>query len=150
MPGKKSGYLALTLVLMSTVVVPAFLTDIASAQDSFVNSLTVVLLDNPNDFKWQGIGNPRFDPDWPTYYGITYLRDYDVRYIGSDARDRDNCITRDCDRCNVRDCITCNDRDYDRPVARDCRCNVRTCITCDDRDYDRPVSPGCYRCNVGD
>jgi hypothetical protein len=148
MPGKKLGYLTLTFILMSTVVVPAFLTDIALAQGSFVNYLSVVqLLDNPDDFKWQGIWNPRFDPDRRTYYSITYVRDYDVRGIRSEARDRDNCVTRDYGRCNVRDCVTCDDRDYDRPGARGCyRCNARDYVGPEGRDRDNGATRDCDRC----
>ena len=42
MPGKKFGFLALTFILVSAVLVPALLTDIASAQCPGMNCPTSV------------------------------------------------------------------------------------------------------------
>src|SRR5271157_2899463 len=80
MPGKKFGFLALTFILVSAVLVPALFTDIASAQRSIVNSLTVVqMFGNPSDYRWQGSWDPRFDPDWQTHYRNINARDCEVR-----------------------------------------------------------------------
>jgi hypothetical protein len=97
MSSKKFGFLALTFILVSAVLVPALLTDIASAQCSAVNSVNIVqLFNNPNDYKWYGSWDPRFDSDWQTHYRISYVRDCDVR-------DYDRNAARDCDRNAARD-----------------------------------------------
>lgn len=139
MPGKKIGFLlALTFILVSAGLVPALLTDIASAECSAVKSLTAVqLFNNQNDYRWQGSWDPRFDSDWQTHYRISYVRDCDVR-------DHDRSASRDCDRCAVGD--------NDRNAARDCdrcqRCAEVSDYRCDlfgcgwIRDY------GCSVCGV--
>lgn len=93
MSSKKIGFLALTFILVSAVLVPALLTHIASAQCSAMNSVNIVqLFNNPNDYKWYGSWDPRFDSDWQTHYRISYVHDCDVR-------DYDRNAARDCDRC---------------------------------------------------
>jgi len=92
MSGKKFGFLALTFILVSAVLVPALLTDIASAERSIVNSLTTVqMFGNPSDYRWQGTWDPRFDYDWQTHYRNVNARDCEVRC--------DRCAVRDFDRC---------------------------------------------------
>ena len=114
MPGRKFGFLALTFILVSAVLVPALLTDIASAQCSAMNSVNIVqLFNNPSDYKWFGSWDPRFDSDWQTHYRISYVRDcasgdYD-RYA---ARDCDRYAARDCDRCQR--CASVSDYRCDR------------------------------------
>jgi hypothetical protein len=144
MSGKKLGFLALTFFLVSAVLVPALLTDVASAKCSAVNSLTVVqLFNNPNDYKWYGTWDSRFDSDWQTHYRISYVRDCDVRdYDLSAARDCDLCATgdrnaaRDCDRSAARDC----DRCQRCPLVSDYHCDQFGCGWV--RDY------GCSRCSL--
>jgi hypothetical protein len=119
MPGKKFGFLALTFILVSAVVVPTLLTDIASAERSVVNSLTVVqLFGNPSDYRWQGSWDPRFDSDWQTHYRNINARDCDVRCDRCAAGDFDR-----CDRCAVRDC----DRCQRCPSVSDYRCDLFGC-----------------------
>jgi len=129
MPGKKFGLLALTFILVSAVLVPALLTDIASAECSVVNCLTVVqLFYNPNDYKWQGSWDPRFDPDWQTHYGTTNVRDRDVGC--------DRCAAGDYERNAARDCDSC------KPCASisGYRCDLYVCAWT--RDY------GCTSCGI--
>ncbi|MGO9017192.1 MAG: hypothetical protein ACLQVJ_02465 [Syntrophobacteraceae bacterium] len=129
MSGKKFGFLALAFVLVSAVFVPALLTGIASSECSVVNSLTVVqLFHTPNDYKWQGNWDPRFDNDWQTHYGITYVRDCDARCDRCDVRDNDRSVARDCDRCTPCPSIT----GY--------RCDLFSCAWV--RDY------GCTSCPI--
>jgi len=79
MPGKKFGALAVIFIIATTVLIPVLRIDVASAQCSWMDSLTVVqLFDNPHDYRWQGSWTPRYDPDWQAHYGNT-SRDYDVR-----------------------------------------------------------------------
>ena len=79
MPGKRLGASALIFIIAAAVLFPVLWPGIASAQCSWMDSLTVVqLFDNPHDYRWQESWNPRYDPDWQTHYGNT-SRDYDVR-----------------------------------------------------------------------
>jgi len=130
MSGKKFGFLlALTFILASTGVVPALLTGTASAECLVVNSLTAVqLFDTPNDYKWQGTWDPRFDADWQSHYGITYVRDCDAGC--------DRCGVRDCDRPVVRDCDSCKPC----PLVSGYRCDLYSCAWV--RDY------GCTSCCI--
>jgi hypothetical protein len=129
MPGKKFGFLALTFILMSAVVVPALLTDIAYAECSVLNSVTAVqLFHNPNDYRWQGSWDPRLDFDWQTRYGTYRVSSCDVIDTGrSAARDTDRSAARDTDRSAARDC----DR---RGSVSGYRCDLWGCDWTRDRD----------------
>ncbi|MGA2403674.1 MAG: hypothetical protein ABSG91_18525 [Syntrophobacteraceae bacterium] len=129
MNGRKPGLFALIFLFGATLLVPAFLTDIASAQCTWLDNLTIVQgIYNPNDYKWQGTWDPRFDPDWQAHYGVTYARDCD-RCERSAVRDCDDCghrAVRDCDRCGhnaVRDC----DRCARSPDVSGFRCDLYGC-----------------------
>jgi len=79
MSGKRLGASALIFIIAAAVLFPVLWTGIASAQCSWMDSLTVVqLFDNPHDYRWEGDWNPRYDPDWQNHYGSTSC-DYDVR-----------------------------------------------------------------------
>jgi hypothetical protein len=79
MPGKQFGALALILIVTTVVLAPALRAGIASAQCSWMDSLTVAqLFDNPHDYRWEVSWTPRYDPDWQTYYGSPSPF-YDVR-----------------------------------------------------------------------
>ncbi len=117
MPGKKFGFSALTFILASAIFVPVLLTGIASAECSAINSLIAVqLFNNPNDYKWHGSWDPRFDSDWQTRYRISYVRDCDVG-------DNDRCAAGDCDRNVARDC----DRCQHCPLVSGYRCDLYGC-----------------------
>ncbi len=130
MSGKIFGFLlALTFILASTGVVPALLTGTASGERSVVNCLTAVqLFHTPNDYKWQGTWDPRFDADWQTHYGVTYVRDCDTSC--------NSCNVRDCDRPVVRDCDSCKPC----PLVSGYRCDLYSCAWV--RDY------GCTSCCI--
>ena len=124
MPGRKFGFLALTFIMASAVLVPALLTGIASAECSAVNSLTTVqLFNNPNDYKWQRDWDPRFDSDWQTHYRISYVSNSEVSCNRCAAGDYDRNAARDCDRCAVRD----SDRRQRCPLVSDYRCDLFGC-----------------------
>ena len=79
MTGKRFGALTLVVFVAAAVPIPALMTDIASAQCSWMDSLTVTqLFNNPHDYRWEGSWDPKFDPDWQAHYGNP-SRDYDVR-----------------------------------------------------------------------
>ncbi len=92
MPGKKFGFLALIFIFTASVLIPALRTDIAAAQCSWMDNLSVVQsLNYPNDYRWQGNRDPRYDPDWQTHYGNT-SHDYNLRC----------CLEYGCPACGLR------------------------------------------------
>jgi len=113
MHGKELGFLVLTFILISAVVVPTFTTGTASAQGSFLS---------------------------PTACGCDLCNDRDCATCYNRDYDR-SAAPGGCYRCNSRDYELSDGRDYDRSAApcldngrpvRECgRCNVRDCVTCD-------------------
>jgi hypothetical protein len=77
MHGVKLVLFALMFVLVAPVVVAAQYpgdTCSPSHHTSWMDDLVVSqVFDNPNDYKWQGSWEPRYDPDWQGHY----CRDYD-------------------------------------------------------------------------
>jgi hypothetical protein len=110
MRGKELGFLALTCILISAVVVPTFSTDIASAQCSSN-------CQSARDRDLCNVGNCvtsySHDFDRPVVPGCyrCNARDYELSAAGdydrSVALDLANCPACDCGPCNVRDCVTC-------------------------------------------
>jgi hypothetical protein len=76
---KRLGVL-LTIFTITALLGSAALAGAASAQCSWVDCLSISrMLNNPNDYKWEGSWDPRFDEDWQVnYYGIN-LCDCGVR-----------------------------------------------------------------------
>jgi hypothetical protein len=67
-------------VLMFFLVAPVMATTYSNntclpySASSWMADLTIVkLFNSPNDYKWQGTWNPRYDADWQR----DYCRDYD-------------------------------------------------------------------------
>ncbi len=66
----------LMLVLVAPAVAAALSCDTCApySQGSWMDNLAVVqLFHSPNDYKWQGSWDPRYDADWQQ----KYCRDYD-------------------------------------------------------------------------
>ncbi len=111
MHGKELGFLALTFILISAVVVQTF-PAIASAQCSSVNCLTACASRLCNVRDCDTCYNPDYDrPIAPGCYRCN-ARDYQLSatrdYDRSVAPYLDHCLARDCGHCNVRDCVTCD------------------------------------------
>jgi hypothetical protein len=71
MRGAKLGLFALMFFLVAPVVVMAHFGDTCSpySAGSRMDNLTIVqLFDSPNDNKWQGSWDPRYDADWQRHY----------------------------------------------------------------------------------
>jgi hypothetical protein len=71
MRGAKLGLFVLMFFLVAPVVVTAYSGDacVPYSAGSWMDNLTVVqLFDSPNDNKWQGAWDPRYDADWQRDY----------------------------------------------------------------------------------
>jgi len=76
MRGAKLGLFALMFFLVAPVMVTTYSDNTCSpySAGSWMDNLTIVqLFDGPNDYKWQGTWDPRYDADWQR----NYCRDYD-------------------------------------------------------------------------
>ncbi len=79
MNGRKLGTSALIFLFGATLLVPALITDIASAQNSWMNNVfTFQSFDNLNDNKWEGTWDPQYDSDWQAHYGTACPHDCDL------------------------------------------------------------------------
>jgi hypothetical protein len=122
MNGTTSGIFAVVLFFGASILVPAFSTDVASAENSTTFNLSVVrLLDNQYRQSSTGTWGPGFDAGRPAHY----------RSVAASQ------CNGGCNRCAVRN--------YDRDAsARDCcslcpfvsgyRCDLYSCGWV--RDYD--------------
>ena len=71
MRGAKLGLFALMFFLVAPVVVTSYSGDTCSpySEGSWMDDLTVVqLFNSPNDYKWEGSWDPRYDADWQRHY----------------------------------------------------------------------------------
>lgn len=94
MPGKKFGPLVVIFIATAAVLlIPVLQTGVASAQCSWMSCLSIVkLLDSPNDYKWIGDWDPRFDRDMQTHYCGVNLNDCNTRCE----------LQYSCQTCSVR------------------------------------------------
>jgi len=77
---KRFGFASFVFIVAATVIIPAVLTDAASAQGSWVNCLWIVqLFNSPADYRWMGDWDPRFDPDFQAHYCGVKPSECDVR-----------------------------------------------------------------------
>jgi hypothetical protein len=76
MRGTKLGLFVLMFFFVAPVVITAYSGDTCSqySAGSWMDNLTIVqFFNSPNDNKWQGSWDPRFDADWQRHN----CRDYD-------------------------------------------------------------------------
>ena len=76
MRGVKLSLFVIMFLLVAPVMVTTHSGNNCSpySGDSWIDNLAVVqLFDTPNDYKWQGTWDPRYDADWQR----NYCRDYD-------------------------------------------------------------------------
>ena len=71
MRGVKLSLVALMFFLVAPVMVTTYSDNTCSpySAGSWMDDLTIVqLFNSPNDYKWQGTWNPRYDADWQREY----------------------------------------------------------------------------------